>query len=212
MDQVFGPNSNMFARGLAITALLVLAVGVAIAFPFFQTSQWATRIGFAPEQPVPFSHAHHVSGLGLDCRYCHTAFDESGSAGMPNTETCMNCHAQLYTTADLLEPVRESWETGDPVEWRRVHDLPDFTYFNHAAHTNARISCTRCHGGVERMPLVQKAAPLSMKWCLDCHRHPETGGLDAPEGPAVVPTLETGKLDTAALDHELLTNCSACHR
>ncbi|MDX1583789.1 MAG: cytochrome c3 family protein, partial [Thermoanaerobaculia bacterium] len=135
--------------------------------PFLRTRQNALA------QPVPFSHQHHVTGLGLDCRYCHTSVEDSSFAGIPPTQTCMNCHSQIWTNADMLEPVRESWRTNTPLIWNRVHRLADFVRFNHSIHVNNGIGCVSCHGRVDQMPLVQQVEPLTMSWCLDCHRNPE---------------------------------------
>lgn len=211
MNPVFGPRSNVWTRVIAIGMLLGLAVAIVAAFPGAQTSTWATRIGEAPTQPVPFSHAHHVAGLGLDCTYCHTSFDSSSFAGMPPADTCMNCHSQLYTTAPMLEPVRESWRTGTPIRWQRVNSVPDFVFFNHSVHVAANISCTACHGEVETMPLTWQAAPLRMRWCLECHRSPHAGKTS----DGLVPTLqglEGDEIDLGSIDANLLTSCSACHR
>jgi hypothetical protein len=125
------------------------------------------------DQPVPFSHDHHVSGLGIDCRYCHTTVETSAFAGIPSTEICMGCHSQIWNDSPLLAPVRESYRSGEPLRWTRVHDLPDFAYFDHSIHVAKGIACESCHGRVDRMPLMRKAYSLQMEWCLDCHRHPE---------------------------------------
>jgi Cytochrome c7 and related cytochrome c len=124
-------------------------------------------------QPVPFSHQHHVTGLGIDCRYCHTSVENSGFAGIPPTKTCINCHSQIWTNAALLEPVRESFRTGKSLQWTRVNQLPDFVYFDHSIHINKGVGCTTCHGPVGQMPLMYQYASLQMEWCLDCHRAPE---------------------------------------
>jgi hypothetical protein len=124
------------------------------------------------KQPVPFSHDHHVAGLGIDCRYCHTSVEKSSFAGIPPTETCMNCHRQIWTNADMLEPVRASYRDNVPIEWTRVHDLPDFVYFNHSVHVAKGIGCVTCHGQVDRMPLMFQQASLQMEWCLECHKDP----------------------------------------
>ena len=129
--------------------------------------------GVRRPQPVPFSHQHHVAGLGIDCRYCHTSVETSSFAGIPPTKTCMNCHAQIWTNAALLEPVRESYKTGKSLVWTRVNDLPDFAYFNHSIHINKGVGCNTCHGPVDRMPLMYNQASLQMEWCLECHRAPE---------------------------------------
>ena len=134
---------------------------------------YTTWVRVPREQPVPFSHKHHVDGLGIDCRYCHTSVETSHYAGMPPTETCMTCHSQLWTQAALLEPVRQSLATGMPIQWNRVNDLPDFVYFDHSIHVNKGIGCATCHGQVDQMPLTWKENTLYMKWCLECHRAPE---------------------------------------
>ena len=124
------------------------------------------------EQPIQFSHAHHVGGIGIDCRYCHTSVEESAFANIPPTKTCMNCHSQIWTNAPILEPVRASFRDNTPLQWTRVHDLPDFVYFNHSIHVRKGVGCATCHGRVDKMPLMYQDAPLTMKWCLDCHRNP----------------------------------------
>jgi hypothetical protein len=131
-----------------------------------------TRQGQRPDQPVPFSHKHHVEGLGLQCQYCHTQVEKAAYAGIPPTKTCINCHAQIWTNADLLEPVRQSWATGASIQWIRVHDLPDYVYFNHEIHVNKGIGCASCHGRVDEMPLMYQQNTLQMEWCLNCHRNP----------------------------------------
>jgi len=123
-------------------------------------------------QPIPFSHKHHVEGLGLQCQYCHTSVEQSSYAGIPPTKTCINCHSQIWTNADLLEPVRQSWATGASIQWIRVHDLPDYVYFNHEIHVNKGIGCASCHGRVDEMPLMYQQNTLQMEWCLNCHRNP----------------------------------------
>ncbi len=125
------------------------------------------------EQPVPFSHKHHVSGIGIDCRYCHTTVEKSATAGIPPTETCMSCHSQIWSDAPMLEPVRESFRSGKSIQWTRVHDLPGFVYFNHSIHVAKGMGCASCHGRVDQMPLMYQQNSLFMEWCLDCHRQPE---------------------------------------
>ena len=156
----------------AVVLLLLLAAGTWGAFALSR-SPYITDIGLAREQPIPFSHQHHVAGLGIDCRYCHTSVEVSASAGLPPTRTCLNCHSQIWNQSPMLEPVRASFRTGQSIEWVRVHDLPDFAYFNHSAHVNKGVGCTTCHGPVDRMPLMYNQASLQMEWCLDCHRAPE---------------------------------------
>jgi hypothetical protein len=171
MAQVFDRSSNALARAsLVLTGLIVIALGVALNS--LQRSPWVTRQGQRPDQPVPFSHKHHVEGLGLQCQYCHTSVEKSSYAGIPPTKTCMNCHSQIWTNAQLLEPVRQSWATGQSIQWIRVHDLPDYVYFNHEIHVNKGIGCASCHGRVDEMPLMYEQNSLQMEWCLNCHRNP----------------------------------------
>ena len=171
MAQVFDRSSNALARAsLALTGLIVIALGVALNS--LQRSPWVTRQGQRPDQPVPFSHKHHVEGLGLQCQYCHVSVEKSSYAGIPPTKTCMNCHSQIWTNAQLLEPVRQSWATGASLQWIKVHDLPDFVYFNHEIHVNKGIGCASCHGRVDEMPLMYEQNSLQMEWCLNCHRNP----------------------------------------
>ncbi len=171
MAQVFDRSSNALARAsLVLTGLIVIALGVALNS--LQRSPWVTRQGQRPDQPVPFSHKHHVEGLGLQCQYCHTSVEKSSYAGIPPTKTCMNCHSQIWTNAQLLEPVRHSWATGESIQWIKVHDLPDYVYFNHEIHVNKGIGCSSCHGRVDQMPLMYAQNTLQMEWCLNCHRNP----------------------------------------
>jgi cytochrome c7-like protein len=171
MAQIFDRSSNALARmSLVLTGLIVIALGVTL--DELQRSPWVTRQGQRPEQPVPFSHKHHVQGLGLQCQYCHVTVEKSSYAGIPPTKTCMNCHAQIWTNAQLLEPVRHSWATGESLAWTKVHDLPDFAYFSHEIHVNKGLGCSSCHGRVDMMPLMYAQNTLQMEWCLDCHRNP----------------------------------------
>jgi len=171
MAQIFDRSSNSLVRmSLVLTGLIVIALGVSLNE--LQRSPWVTRQGQRAAQPVPFSHEHHVMGLGLQCQYCHTSVEKSGYAGIPPTKTCMNCHSQMWTNAALLQPVRQSWATGQSIPWIRVHDLPDFVYFNHEIHVNKGIGCSTCHGRVDEMPLMYQQNTLQMEWCLNCHRNP----------------------------------------
>ncbi|PRQ06912.1 cytochrome c3 family protein [Enhygromyxa salina] len=177
--QLFPASVNFRVRAslwtLAIGAVVLSIVAVASS-----RSDWSTGQGRATAQPVQFSHAHHVGGVGIDCRYCHRSVDTEAFAGMPSTQTCMHCHSQLWTEAAMLAPVRQSWANGRPLRWRRVHDLPDFAYFDHGAHVQAEVACSTCHGEVERMALTVQAAPLTMRWCVDCHADlPARYGLPA---------------------------------
>jgi hypothetical protein len=171
MAQIFDRSSNALARmSLVLTGLIVIALGVTL--DQLQRSPWVTRQGQRADQPVPFSHKHHVQGLGLQCQYCHTSVEKSSYAGIPPTKTCINCHAQIWTNANLLEPVRASWATGNSIVWTKVHDLPDYVYFNHSIHVNKGIGCSSCHGRVDLMPLMYQQNTLQMEWCLNCHRNP----------------------------------------
>ena len=171
MAQVFDRSSNALARfSLVLTGVIVIALGVTL--DQLQRSPWVTRQGQRPDQPIPFSHKHHVEGLGLQCQYCHTQVEKAAYAGIPPTKTCINCHAQIWTNAQLLEPVRQSWATGASIQWIKVHDLPDYVYFNHEIHVNKGIGCASCHGRVDEMPLMYQQNTLQMEWCLNCHRNP----------------------------------------
>jgi hypothetical protein len=182
-------------------------------------SPWTTRQHVPLDQPVPFSHEHHVGGLGIDCRYCHTTVETSSTAGIPPTETCMTCHSQLWTQAPLLEPVRQSWATSQPIEWNRVHDLPAFVFFNHSIHVQKGIGCSTCHGRVDRMPLVWQEHTLWMKWCIDCHKDParqirpksEVFNM-AYEPPANQQELGRRLVQEYHVHTEQLRDCSMCHR
>jgi hypothetical protein len=176
-----------------------------------------TQAGVARIQPVQFSHQHHVGGMGIDCRYCHTSVEKSAVAGIPPTQTCMNCHSQIWNQSPELEPVRESFRSGKSLEWVRVHDLPEFAYFNHSAHVNKGVGCTTCHGRIDRMPLVWQESSLQMEWCLECHRAPEK--FVRPQGEvfnaAYEPPanqLELGRKLVHEYGLKPRTSCSTCHR
>ncbi|MEX0995023.1 MAG: cytochrome c3 family protein, partial [Balneolaceae bacterium] len=171
MAQVFPKWVDSIPRRLLI-GIIILLNGIVFGVWYFFSPEF-THVGYAPEQPVAFSHQLHTSQLGLDCQYCHSQVFDSKHANIPATETCMNCHNQIATDSEALQPVRESFESGDPIEWIRVHDLPDYAYFNHSAHVNVGVGCESCHGRVDRMEVVHQSEPLSMGWCLDCHREPE---------------------------------------
>ncbi len=172
MAQIFRPSANTIARVSIAAVILLLGTTLAVAY-IMDRGPWTTGVRVAPEQPIEFSHKHHVKDDGIDCRYCHTGVETSSFAGLPPTETCMTCHSQIWTTAIVTAPIRESWQTGKSIEWVRVHDLPDFVYFNHSIHINKGIGCSTCHGQVNEMPLTYKVNTLNMNWCLNCHRQPE---------------------------------------
>ena len=172
MPQIFHRSANTIARVSIFGALFFVAGLLYLAYQI-DRSPWVTQVNVAREQPIQFSHERHVAGNGIDCRYCHTTVETSGFAGIPPTKTCMNCHSQIFANAPFLEPVRESFRTDKPIAWTRVHDLPDFAYFDHSIHVAKGVGCSTCHGPVDKMPLMRKQNSLQMEWCLDCHRHPE---------------------------------------
>jgi hypothetical protein len=177
---------------------------------------------YMPEQPVPYSHALHVGKLGMDCRYCHNTVDEASHAAIPPTQTCLNCHHAIWNNSEKLTPVYESAATGRPIEWVRVHDLPDYSYFNHAAHVNRGVGCVECHGRVDKMEVVYQAAPLSMGWCLDCHRDPGPKLRPAEYITALDMTAAQARAAAGVSEQDLLEqykirpalylqSCSVCH-
>jgi hypothetical protein len=219
MAQIFHRSTNAISRftifgGFAIVVFVAFVWGGVIRAPYV-TEQDVVR-----EQPVPFSHEHHVSGIGIDCRYCHTTVERTAFAGLPPTEICMNCHKQVWATSPMLEPVRASLRENRPISWIRVNNTPDFVYFDHSIHIHKGVGCETCHGRVDQMPLMYKAQSLHMEWCLDCHRTPEkylrpreevfTMGWQPP-----IPQEQLGRdlVQQYGVDsHWKLTNCSICHR
>jgi hypothetical protein len=236
MSQIFDRSANALARTSLVAVLaLVLLIGWTV-FTLMRSS-WATRQHEYIEQPIQFSHAHHVGGMGIDCRYCHTSVEQSSFAGIPPTKTCMNCHSQIWTAAPILEPVRASFREERNLEWIRVNDLPDFVYFNHQIHVRQGVGCATCHGQIDRMPLTYQAQPLLMGWCLTCHKAPEqflrpreevfNMAYEPPTGdrPVVVRVdgvenrftnqLELGrflKRTYGVPEFNHMTSCSICHR
>jgi menaquinone reductase, multiheme cytochrome c subunit len=210
-----------------LPAIVIGAIGGMFYVPTvvdLGASPLTLAVGYSPLQPVPYSHALHAGKLGIDCRYCHTTVEKSAFAALPPTETCMNCHTNIRKTSDKLLPVRESWATGMPVEWVKIHNLPQYVYFNHAAHVNHGVGCIECHGRIDQMEQVYQAKPLSMGWCLDCHRDPgphlrpkDVSPTDmnwtpanadmAPDDLARTLVKEYGIHDVA-----YMTSCSTCHR
>ncbi|MFQ5737682.1 MAG: cytochrome c3 family protein [Acidobacteriota bacterium] len=216
MAQIFHRSTNTLSRLSIFGSLFILGALVWAAATVYR-SPYFTEVGVARDQPVPFSHKHHVDGLGLDCRYCHTSVEESAFAGIPPTETCMTCHSQIWADSPMLEPVRESYRTHTPLQWNRVHDLPDFVYFNHSAHVNNGIGCVTCHGQVDRMPLIWRESTLYMEWCLQCHRSPERFVRPRDQIFSVTwkPSdhqMEEGEKLVKEYGIERLDNCSTCHR
>ncbi|HWW93830.1 MAG TPA: cytochrome c3 family protein [Vicinamibacteria bacterium] len=216
MPQIFHRSTNTLSRVSIFGAALIGGAGLWLILEI-NRSPYVTRAFEAREQPVPFSHAHHVGGIGIECRYCHTSVDRSAVAGIPPTKTCMNCHSQIWSQSPTLEPVRASFRTDSSLEWTRVHDLPDFVYFNHSAHVNKGIGCSTCHGRVDRMPLTWQEHSLQMEWCLECHRQPEKYVRPkaevyniAYEPPAN--QLEQGRKLVREYDIHPRVSCSTCHR
>src|SRR3989338_3279370 len=171
MAQVFHRSTNTISKA-SIFGFVFLLGGAAWGLQTLNRSDYITQANVPLTQPVPFSHKHHVGGMGIDCRYCHTSVEESAFAKIPPTKTCMNCHSQIWNTAPILEPVRASLRDDTPLHWTRVHDLPDFVYFNHSIQVKKGMGCATCHGPVDKMPLMYQHATLQMSWCLDCHRNP----------------------------------------
>lgn len=220
MAQIFPSTADAILR----ISFLSATAGISAALLFLYNCNQPHYIiedNMAPAQPVPFSHEHHVNGLGIDCRYCHTSVETSSFAGIPPTETCMTCHSQIWTDAPMLEPVRQSFFLDKPIEWNRVYDLPEFVYFDHSIHVSRGIGCAECHGEVDRMPLTRLNQPLTMKWCVDCHNNPypnmrpvetvfEQEGWESlreKENLSLYEPKEHFNIDT----HQLI-NCSTCHR
>jgi Cytochrome c7 and related cytochrome c len=219
MAQIFDRSANFLARfsllGVALLGGLTLTAVLVIARSPYITNQRVTR-----DQPVQFSHKHHVGDDGIDCRYCHTGVENSAYAGIPPVKTCMNCHSVLFNNVGYLEPVRESYRTEVSIHWVKVHRLADYVYFNHSIHVNKGIGCSSCHGSVNEMPLMYQASPLNMSWCLDCHRNPEQNLRPKDQifnmnWKAPADQEEAGK--KLRTEYHLrstteLTSCSTCHR
>jgi hypothetical protein len=217
MAATFGPSANLWAT-LTQLGLVALGAGAIGWWWFWPRTDYARRVGWPVEQPVPFSHKHHVAGLGIDCRFCHASVEVSSNAGLPPTYTCMTCHSQIWTNAEILAPVRQSLADDKPIVWNRINDLPDYVYFNHGIHLAKGIGCSSCHGEVDRMPLSYKAKTLTMQFCLDCHRNP--GPNLRPKDQlyntewrrtATAPSQEV-LMEEYQIGGRNLTDCSICHR
>src|SRR5215203_302014 len=219
MPQIFHHSTNALAKitiyGAVFIIVALLWVAVELNRSSWNTGQWVER-----QQPVQFSHKHHVGDDGIDCRYCHSTVETTPSAGMPPTQTCMNCHSQIWADSDYLEPVRASFRDNTPIEWERVHDLPEFAYFNHSIHVAKGVGCSTCHGQIDEMPAVYQENTLQMEWCLQCHREPER--FIRPKSEIYNMQWQDGDLDaTERMDlkekykirgKEMMTSCSTCHR
>jgi hypothetical protein len=219
MSQVFPKSANQWSRA-SLLGLIFVLLSLGWLILVLQRSDFVTTANTFREQPVQFSHQHHVGGIGIDCRYCHSSVEVSASAGIPPTKTCINCHSQIWSTSPYLEPVRASFREDRPLQWLRVHDLPDFVYFNHSIHVRKGMGCETCHGRVDRMPLMLQQSSLQMEWCIECHRDPakyirprdqvfamgyEPATSQAELGPALVREYKIA-------GPTQLTSCSVCHR
>jgi hypothetical protein len=217
----------MFPRwaNYLLPVIVIGAVGGGIYLPValgFGASPQTLAVGYQPKQPVGYSHALHAGKLGLDCRYCHNTVEKAAFAALPPTQTCMNCHTNIKNTSDLLTVVRDSWQTGQPIPWVKIHNLPNYVYFNHSAHVSHGVGCVECHGRIDRMDVVAQAKPLSMGWCLECHRDP--GPHLRPKDVAVTdmnfkrdetnPDQAPEKLmkDYGVRDVAYMQSCYTCHR
>jgi hypothetical protein len=215
--QIFHRATNVVSKVSILGAVFFIAA-LAFAVGELSKSTFVTGAEVARTQPIPFSHQHHVGGLGIDCRYCHTTVETTAIAGVPPTKTCMNCHSQIWLTSPVLEPVRSSFKTDQSIRWARVHDLPDFAYFDHSIHVKKGIGCVSCHGRIDRMELAAQVNTLQMQWCLDCHRAPEK--YVRPRSEVFNLAWEPPGGDQLALGKKLVeeygihgrTSCSACHR
>ncbi len=214
MPQIFHPSMNTVSRATIFGAVFILALLLWLTMRIVR-SPYVSGVNVIKPQPVPFSHLHHVAEAGIDCRYCHTSVEESSFAGIPPTETCMNCHSQLWADSPMLAPVRESYRNDEPLVWNRVHDLPDFVFFDHSIHIKRGVACATCHGDLAEMPLTWKESTLYMEWCLECHRKPEEF-----IGPPEAVFASTASRETPPVERDLawenrrgtlLTNCSLCH-
>jgi menaquinone reductase, multiheme cytochrome c subunit len=213
--QIF-PKSFDTSVKIGAAVVVVMAMGAAGLFAYFAYPT-VRNPGYAPQQPVNYSHRVHVGQMGMDCTYCHYTVQKAAFAAIPSTEICMNCHIRVRVNSQELAPVRESHATGDPIEWIKVHRLPDYVFFNHSAHVNSGVSCVSCHGRVDQMDIVKQVEPLNMAWCLDCHRNP---------APHIRPVELVTRLDwvpdrdPAEIGRQLITekhivpptNCAGCHR
>ena len=219
MSQVFPKKANAWSKA-SILAIGFVLLGLGWLILTLQRSDYVTAANQFVEQPVQFSHQHHAGGIGIDCRYCHTSVEVSPSAGIPPTKTCINCHSEIWSTSPYLEPVRASFRDDKPLNWVRVHDLPDFVYFNHSIHVTKGVGSETCHGRVDRMPLMIQKSSLQMEWCLDCHRDPSryvrprdqitTMGYQPAVAQSEIGPRLVKEYKIAGVEH--MTSCSVCHR
>ncbi|MCG3138019.1 MAG: hypothetical protein HJJLKODD_01875 [Phycisphaerae bacterium] len=215
MEPFVFPKWTNSIKYLLLPGLLIGPLYV-VALVAYGASPKTTDVGYMPTQPVPYSHALHAGQLGLDCRYCHSTVEQTAAAGLPPTQTCMNCHTGILNSSAKLQVVRQSHSDGMPVEWLKVHDLPDYVYFNHSAHVRRGVGCVSCHGRIDKMEVVYQDQPLSMGWCLDCHRAPEKhlrplDRITDMNWKASDPVVEGRRL-VEQMNIKPSTDCSTCHR
>lgn len=224
MANIFPRSTNLLTLKIVL-CVTVLSCAVSVGFAYYFTPKY-TQVGYQPVQPVPFSHKIHAGQLGMDCRYCHSFVEVAAHSNIPTTQVCWNCHQQVQKDSPKLAAVRESWQTGKPIEWIQIHKTPDYVYFNHSVHVNRGISCVSCHGKINEMEVVYEAKPLSMSWCLDCHRHPENAlrpvdqvtNLDWKPTPNEGESLEEAQRRIGLEFKELWRikapdmSCAGCHR
>ncbi|HTK38639.1 MAG TPA: cytochrome c3 family protein [Pyrinomonadaceae bacterium] len=219
MAQFFNRSANNIAR-ISMIAVVVLSGVAFYAYTQLARSSYLTGRYLEIEQPVQFSHKHHAGDDGIDCRYCHTTVETAASAGIPPTQTCMNCHSQLWSDAPYLEPIRASFRDNKPLQWTRVHDLPEYVYFNHSIHVAKGVGCSTCHGQIDNMPAVFQENTLQMEWCLSCHRNPqekirpksEIFNMQWQDSDLTADDRTKLKEQYHIRSREMLTSCSTCHR
>ena len=223
MSQIFHPSLNLIAKAMVLGIVILTVVGSVVSYVFVR-SPYMRGTTIAREQPVFFSHEHHVGELGLDCRYCHVNVERSSFAGVPSTDICMGCHSQVWANSPAIAPIKESMETDTPIFWNRVNNVPDYAFFNHSIHINKGIPCKECHGRVDKMGWTRKDQPLSMEWCLNCHRHRQDHLVpreevfnmqyELPKDPAEREALQAALVEKYHVDiHQFnVTDCSVCHR
>ncbi|MGC2238215.1 MAG: cytochrome c3 family protein [Pyrinomonadaceae bacterium] len=219
MAQIFHRGANNLAKISIVVAILLGGVAFYV-FTQVARSGYITGRYVERQQPVQFSHKHHVGDDGIDCRYCHTTVETSHSAGIPPTQTCMNCHSEIWADSPYLEPVRASYRENKPIEWERVHDLPEFAYFNHSIHVAKGVGCSTCHGQIDNMPAVYQENTLQMEWCLQCHRNPENFirpkseiyNMQWQDADLTADERKNLKEQYKIRSREMLTSCSTCHR
>jgi hypothetical protein len=219
MPQVFRRSSNLVSRAVIFgTALLVIVLLYLLVE--FNRSDYYTGVGIKVSQPIQFSHKHHVTDDGIDCRYCHESVETSSFAGIPSTKKCMNCHSQIWANSSATEPIRASWKSGAPIHWTRVNNLPDYVYFDHSIHIAKGVGCQTCHGRVDEMPVIMKTASMSMEWCLDCHKNPEKSlrpkqeifnmAWQPPHNQEIAGKILAREYNIHSTN--VLISCSTCHR